>query len=141
MKVALSCANSAENRSSQTRSPEFIAAGRDLWRSGWVTWQSTDAAEGLALCGKRARSEKFFLLTGSRLLSLIRKQNRAHNCEEYCGKDKHTNARKNCQGVRRISGGFSNMRELVVCKSQQYSGENPTSILVNKSFRMACSPG
>ncbi len=33
------------------------------------------------------------------------------------------------------------MRELVVCKSQHYSGENPTSILVNKSFRMACSPG
>jgi len=36
MKVALSWANSAENRSSQARSPEFMAAGRDLWRSGWV---------------------------------------------------------------------------------------------------------
>ena len=41
LKVALSCANSAENRSSQTRSPEFIAAGRDVWRSAWVTCQST----------------------------------------------------------------------------------------------------
>src|SRR5258708_6486629 len=37
MKVALSCANNAENRSSQTRSPEFIAAGRDLWQSTHAT--------------------------------------------------------------------------------------------------------
>lgn len=27
------------------------------------------------------------------------------------------------------------------CKSQHYSGENPTIILVNKTFRIACSPG
>jgi len=29
----------------------------------------------------------------------------------------------------------------VSCKSQHYSGENPTSILVSKLFRMACSSG
>ncbi len=39
MNVALSGANRAQNRSSQTRSPDFIAASRDVWRSGWGTWQ------------------------------------------------------------------------------------------------------
>ncbi len=27
------------------------------------------------------------------------------------------------------------------CKSQHYHGENPTIILVNKLFRIACPPG
>ena len=41
VKVALSCTKTAENRFSRTRLPEFIALGRDIWRSGWVTRQST----------------------------------------------------------------------------------------------------
>jgi hypothetical protein len=39
---------------------------------------------------------------------------------------------------RKISDGT---RGTVMCKSQQYPGENPTSILVNKSFQIACMPG
>ena len=39
----LDCTNRAENQFSRIRLPEFIAPGRDEWRSGRITWQSTQA--------------------------------------------------------------------------------------------------
>ncbi len=44
MKAALSSVCTAENRFSRTRLPALIVFGRDIWRSGGVTWQGTHAA-------------------------------------------------------------------------------------------------
>src|SRR5260370_4225764 len=41
MKAALSSVCTAENRFSRTRLPALIVFGRDIWRSGGVTWQGT----------------------------------------------------------------------------------------------------
>ncbi len=47
--------NRAENRFSRARLPAFIASGKDLWRSGRVTWQGTVAPADLSSVGTPLR--------------------------------------------------------------------------------------
>ena len=59
MKEALSRANRAEIRFSRTRLLEFIATGRDLWRSGRVTLVMGTAREPVKKSNERSAIAPF----------------------------------------------------------------------------------